>query len=105
MPISVGIQQFNFLYGREVHLIQATALLALIIPVLLFFVAQRYFMQGVKFTGVDKEHLTEKDQNCLTQQTKENAKAEAGRPVLSSPVAGKRDGKDAARAACPTIKS
>ena len=54
VPISVGIQQFNFIYGTQVHLIQATALLALVIPVLLFFFAQKYFMQGVKFTGVDK---------------------------------------------------
>ncbi|MDJ0755903.1 MAG: carbohydrate ABC transporter permease [Ardenticatenaceae bacterium] len=54
VPISVGIQQFNFIYGKQVHLIQATALMALVIPVLLFFVAQKYFIQGVKFTGVDK---------------------------------------------------
>ncbi|MEM7738378.1 MAG: carbohydrate ABC transporter permease [Deinococcota bacterium] len=53
-PLAVGIQQFNFLYGAEPHLIQATALLGLIIPVLLFFFAQGVFMKGVVVTGVDK---------------------------------------------------
>ncbi len=53
-PISVGVQEFNFLYGTRPDLLQAVSLLALIIPVAIFFVAQRYFMQGVVFTGVDK---------------------------------------------------
>jgi len=53
-PIAVGIQQFNFIYGQQPQLIQATALLGMVIPVLLFFVAQRFFMQGVVITGVDK---------------------------------------------------
>jgi multiple sugar transport system permease protein len=35
-------------------LIQSTALLRLLLPVFLFFVAQRFFMQGVVVTGVDK---------------------------------------------------
>jgi multiple sugar transport system permease protein len=53
-PISVGIQQFNFIYDQQPHLIQATALLGMIIPIVLFFLAQRFFMQGVVITGVDK---------------------------------------------------
>ena len=53
-PISIGVQEFNFIYGTRGDLIQATSMLALILPVLLFFLAQRFFMQGVKFTGVDK---------------------------------------------------
>lgn len=53
-PISVGIQEFNFIYGARPELLQAVSLLALIIPVAVFFMAQRYFMQGVVFTGVDK---------------------------------------------------
>jgi multiple sugar transport system permease protein len=36
------------------HLIQATALMALAVPMLLFLVAQRVFMQGVVVTGVEK---------------------------------------------------
>lgn len=54
VPISVGIQQFNFIYDQEPHLIQATSLLALVLPVFIFFISQRFFMQGVVITGVDK---------------------------------------------------
>lgn len=53
-PISVGIQQFNFIYDQQPHMIQATALLGLILPVLIFFLAQRFFMRGVVITGVEK---------------------------------------------------
>jgi len=53
-PLSVGIQIFNFIYNQQQHLIQATALMGLIIPVVLFFLAQRVFMRGVIMTGVDK---------------------------------------------------
>jgi multiple sugar transport system permease protein len=53
-PISVGIQVFNFRYGQEPHLVQATALMGLALPVLIFFFAQRVFMRGVVITGVDK---------------------------------------------------
>ena len=53
-PISVGIQEFNFIYATRPDLLQAVSLLALLLPVLVFFLAQRYFMQGVVFTGVDK---------------------------------------------------
>jgi multiple sugar transport system permease protein len=53
-PISVAIQQFNFVYSQQPHLIQATALLGLLLPVILFFFSQRFFMRGVVITGVDK---------------------------------------------------
>jgi multiple sugar transport system permease protein len=53
-PIALGIQDYNALYSFEPQLIQASSLLGLILPVVLFFVAQRFFMQGVKFTGVEK---------------------------------------------------
>lgn len=53
-PLSVGIQIFNFRYGTQPHLIQATALMGLVIPVIIFFLAQRVFMRGVVVTGVDK---------------------------------------------------
>ncbi len=53
-PISVGLQQFNATYGQKPHLIQAGAMLALALPVVVFFVAQRVFMQGVVITGVEK---------------------------------------------------
>lgn len=53
-PISVGLQQFNATYGQQPHLIQAGSLMALILPVVIFFFAQRLFMQGVVMTGVEK---------------------------------------------------
>jgi len=53
-PIAVGIQQFNFRYAQQPQLIQATALLAMLIPVIMFFLAQRFFMRGVVITGVEK---------------------------------------------------
>ncbi|NJL54993.1 carbohydrate ABC transporter permease, partial [bacterium] len=54
IPISVGIQAFNFQYGSQPHLIQSTALMGLVVPVVIFFFAQRFFMRGVVITGVEK---------------------------------------------------
>jgi len=54
LPISVALSRFNGIYGQQPQLIQAGALMALIIPLILFFVAQRFFMQGVVITGVEK---------------------------------------------------
>lgn len=53
-PISTGLQRFNGLYSAEPQLIQAASILTMIIPLLMFFFAQRYFMQGVVVTGVEK---------------------------------------------------
>jgi multiple sugar transport system permease protein len=53
-PLSVGLQKFNALYGRQPNLIQTGALITLVIPVVIFFLAQRVFMQGIVFTGVEK---------------------------------------------------
>ncbi len=53
-PISVAMQQFNALYAQQPHLIQATALLGMIVPVLLFFAAQKVFLQGTSLAGVSK---------------------------------------------------
>lgn len=53
-PLSVGIGNFfgtfNIYPGRAM----ATAVLAIALPTILFFVAQRQFMQGVVITGVEK---------------------------------------------------
>lgn len=53
-PISVGIgafvQTFSTYPGRSA----ATAVLTLLLPAVIFFLAQRQFMQGVVVTGVDK---------------------------------------------------
>lgn len=52
--ISIAIQKFNNQFDNQPHFIQATSLMGLVLPLVLFFVAQRYFMQGIVFTGVEK---------------------------------------------------
>ena len=53
-PLSVGLQQFNALYSQQPTLIQTGSLMALVVPVVIFFLAQRAFLRGVVITGVDK---------------------------------------------------
>jgi multiple sugar transport system permease protein len=53
-PISVALSTFNGIYGAQPQLIQAGALMALILPLLLFIFAQRFFVRGIVITGVDK---------------------------------------------------
>ena len=53
-PIAVALPRFNNLYGSNPPLIQAASLMAMIVPVILFFLAQKAFIQGVVITGVDK---------------------------------------------------
>ncbi|MBX3144394.1 MAG: carbohydrate ABC transporter permease [Trueperaceae bacterium] len=54
LPISVGLFRFNGLYSTEPQLIQAASIMTMVIPLLIFFFAQRFFIQGVVLTGVDK---------------------------------------------------
>jgi multiple sugar transport system permease protein len=53
-PLSIAIQQYNALYATQPTLIQATALMTMAVPVVVFFLAQRAFMRGVVVTGVEK---------------------------------------------------
>jgi multiple sugar transport system permease protein len=53
-PISIGIQIFNARFFAQPHMVQATSLLGLILPLIVFFLAQRFFMRGIVFTGVEK---------------------------------------------------
>jgi len=53
-PISVALSTFNGIYGSDPQLIQAASLMTLIIPLILFAVAQRFFIQGIVVTGVEK---------------------------------------------------
>lgn len=53
-PISVALPLFNGIYGSNPELIQAAALMALIAPLIIFILAQRFFVQGIVITGVDK---------------------------------------------------
>ena len=53
-PLSLGMQKFASLYVTRPPLVQASAILAIAVPVFVFFIAQRAFMRGVVVTGVDK---------------------------------------------------
>ncbi len=53
-PVSIAIQQYNALYATQPTLIQAAALMTMIVPIVVFLLAQRAFMRGVVVTGVDK---------------------------------------------------
>jgi len=53
-PVAIGIQRFNQQFSARPHMVQASALLGLLLPLILFFLAQRVFMRGIVFTGVEK---------------------------------------------------
>jgi len=53
-PVSVGIGQFVTTFSTYPGRSAATAVLAMLLPAVMFFLAQRQFMQGVVVTGVDK---------------------------------------------------
>ena len=53
-PISVGLTFFNGLYSSEPQLILAASIITMSLPLVIFFFAQRVFMQGIVITGVDK---------------------------------------------------
>jgi multiple sugar transport system permease protein len=54
-PISVGVQVFNTRYNAQhPELSQATSLMAMALPIIIFFFAQKIFMRGVVITGVEK---------------------------------------------------
>lgn len=53
-PITVGLTAFNNLYSQQTNLIQAASLISAVLPLLVFLFAQRVFLQGIVFTGVDK---------------------------------------------------
>jgi len=53
-PITVGLTDFNGLYNSEPNLILAAAIISMALPLAIFFMAQRVFIQGIVITGVDK---------------------------------------------------
>jgi multiple sugar transport system permease protein len=53
-PISVALARFNGMFVQRQELIQAGALVTLIPPLILFIAAQRFFVQGIVITGVEK---------------------------------------------------
>lgn len=54
IPISVGVQKFNFTYGPHPEWVQATSLMAMVLPLIIFFLCQKFFMRGIVITGVEK---------------------------------------------------
>jgi ABC-type glycerol-3-phosphate transport system permease component len=53
-PISVALQRFNGIYYTNPAYVQAGALMALVIPVGLFLLFQRFFTRGIVITGVER---------------------------------------------------
>lgn len=53
-PITVGLTDFNGLYSSQTELILAASVISMILPLAIFFMAQRVFIQGIVITGVDK---------------------------------------------------
>ncbi len=53
-PISVGIGRFVTTFSTFPGRSAATAVLAMLLPAVMFFLAQRQFMQGIVITGVEK---------------------------------------------------
>jgi multiple sugar transport system permease protein len=53
-PITVGLTEFNGLYNTAPNLILAASIISMILPLAIFFMAQRVFIQGIVITGVDK---------------------------------------------------
>jgi multiple sugar transport system permease protein len=49
--MAVGLQTFNALYAVNTHLIMAASVVMIIPPIVLFFMAQKVFTQGVVFRG------------------------------------------------------
>jgi multiple sugar transport system permease protein len=50
--VAVGLQTFNALYSVNTHLIMAASVVMVIPPIILFFLAQKIFTQGVVITGI-----------------------------------------------------
>jgi multiple sugar transport system permease protein len=53
-PIAVGLNRFNGIHSTQPQLIQAAAMMTLLVPVVIFLIGQRAFMRGVVITGVEK---------------------------------------------------
>jgi multiple sugar transport system permease protein len=53
-PIATGLAAFNSIYSEQIELVQAATLMTLVVPMIIFFFAQRAFMRGIVITGVEK---------------------------------------------------
>jgi multiple sugar transport system permease protein len=53
-PLSVALSAFQQQYSFQLNSMMAGALLTALAPLIIFFLAQRYFIQNIVITGVDK---------------------------------------------------
>jgi len=51
LPISVGLYQFLGIYDTNIPLVQAGALIAMIVPLAIFLLLQRVFLRGIDLSG------------------------------------------------------
>jgi ABC-type glycerol-3-phosphate transport system permease component len=52
MPVSFGVQNYQSLIRID-NVIEASTIIVLIVPVIVLFLAQKYFMQGLVITGTE----------------------------------------------------
>lgn len=50
--LALGLQQFKGMYSAEWHLMMAAATVVLLPAVIVFFIGQRYFIEGITLTGI-----------------------------------------------------
>jgi multiple sugar transport system permease protein len=50
--VALGLQSFNALYTNNLHLLMAASTVVMLPSILLFFFAQRLFIQGVVVSGI-----------------------------------------------------
>ena len=50
--LQLGLRMFQNMYGGFAHYLMAASMLALLPVLVLFFVAQRYFVRGIVLTGI-----------------------------------------------------
>ena len=50
--VSIGLRMFQDMFGTKLELIMAASLIHIIPTIVLFFIAQRYFVKGIALTGL-----------------------------------------------------
>ena len=50
--ISIGLQQFTSMYSAQWHLLMAASSICVIPPILIFFIGQKFFIEGITITGI-----------------------------------------------------
>jgi ABC-type glycerol-3-phosphate transport system permease component len=50
--VSIGLRMFQDMFGTQLELLMAAALIHIIPTIILFFIAQRYFIKGIALTGL-----------------------------------------------------